>query len=249
MFKMRTITLGLILAIGLSGSSFAADNLPGAITKAPAAAPYAFNNSNFFGGIYTEGGGGSVSANVPGVASASLTTTTAAIGLTAGYVYHPRSGPFLYTLESDVAATNYNGNNAGFALSGPLSFEQRAMVFAPSKTFTDALSFLSLPNLFGNLAPINPGNATVTSSLWGFGAGAYWKDMTLAYQGAGSNKVWSVAPEIVAMIQDTLSNGAVVRTFLKTSFPDKGAIFGARGSSAVRGPEIRAGLGVEFGAF
>jgi hypothetical protein len=245
LFK-RTMMLAAIAALAVAVSAPArASDLP--VKALPAVAPsYSFNNSGFFVGLFTEGGGSSVSANVPGVASASLTTTTAAFGVTAGYA--KKFGNNLTgTIEADSSFTNFNGNNAGFALSGPLSFEQRAMVFMPLTTLTNAFSFLNIQNPFGNLAQITvPAGFTVTNTQFGFGAGVYEKDMTLAYQGVGSNKVWRVDPEIVAMLQDTLSNGTVLRTFVKTDFPDKGAVFGAKGSSATLAPGVRAGIGFMF---
>jgi hypothetical protein len=234
----------LLAALLLASPAMAAD-LP---VKAPVAAatPYSFSNGGFFVGLYTEGGGSSVSATVPGVATASLTTTTAAFGVTVGYAKRFNAN-FTGTIEADACATNFNGNNAGFALSGPLCFEQRAMIFVPLTLITNALSFLNVQNPFGNLAQITvPAGFTVTNTQFGFGAGAYEKDVTLAYLGVGSNKVWAVDPEIVAMLQDTLSNGTVLRTFVKTDFPDKGTIFGAKGSTATMSPGVRAGLSFLF---
>lgn len=241
----RTMMLAAMASLTMLTGAMAADLAVKAPAPIPASA-FQFNGSGFFAGLYTEGGGGSVSAQVPGVSSASLTTTTAAIGLTAGWQFKTNT-PFSYTIEADVGATNFNGNNAGFALSGPLSFEQRAMIWAPASTLANALSFLNLStNVFGNIPVLNPGGFTVSSQMWGLGAGAYWKDVTLAYQGAGANKVWSVAPSIVVAMQDQLTNGTAIRASFETSFPDKGAIFGAKGSSAVLGPDMRARLSFLF---
>ncbi len=240
---MKRFLLAALAAISLT-PALAAD-LP---VKAPPLLPanaFQFNGSGFFGGLFTEGGGGSVSANVPGVASASLTTTTAAIGLTAGWAFRTSSA-FSYTLEGDVSATNFNGNSQGFALGGPLAFEQRAMIWAPASMITQALSFLNVSNLFGNLPTLNPNGATITNQMWGIGAGAYEKDVTLAYLGVGSNKVWSVEPVLTVMLQDQLSNGSAIRAFVKTGFSTDAVIVGAKNANAIKGPDVRAGVGFVF---
>src|SRR6266436_4702016 len=82
--------------------------------KAPAATfsgVYPFGASGLFAGIFTQGTGGSVSATVPGVGPASLTTTTAELGLTVGWAWGYKGAPVAYSLEGDFAVTNFNGNN------------------------------------------------------------------------------------------------------------------------------------------
>jgi hypothetical protein len=249
---MKKAILALAAASLLSGQAWGAD----LAVKAPPFQTYAYNGSGFFAGIYSEGGGGPVTATVPGVNSASLTTTTAAIGATVGYAFKgAANSPFTYTVEGDVCAKNFNGANAGFSLTGPLCAEARVMVFAPSTLVQQALSFLTLPNLFGNLAsivvPQGPAGSpvvTVTNSQWGIGGGAYFNDMTVAFNGVGAGKVWSVNPEAVFMIQDTLSNKAILRSFLKIDFESQTLLFGAgpNATVATKGIGARAGLSYLF---
>lgn len=242
MFKRMCFAI-LVSAIGAVGIAHAADTTKPLFVKA---APVAYQfDGTFFGG-YTEAGGGPVVASAPGINPASLTTTSAAIGLTAGYA-HRFSNGLVGTIEADVCAKNFNGSNAGFSLSGPLCFEQRAMVFAPTDVVMNALSFLSIPNVFANLAAIMvPSGQTITTSYLGVGAGAYWNDMTVAYNGVGANKVWAVNPELVIMKMDLITNHTMLRSFAKIDLESQTAVFGVNQSTARVGVGGRAGLGFAF---
>jgi hypothetical protein len=241
---LLAITAGLAISTVAFAGDVAAPAAP--IFPIKAAQPYQFNGSGPFFGIYTEAGGGPVNANVPGVATASLTTTSAAIGATVGYAHKFANG-LVGTVEADVCAKNFNGANAGFSLAGPLCMEQRAMIFAPTDQVANAISFLNIPNPFANLANIVvPNGATVKSSYLGFGGGAYWNDMTIAYQGVGANKVWSVNPELVVMKMDLLTTNTMLRTFAKVDLESQTTVFGAHQSAAKTGVGGRAGLGWAF---
>jgi hypothetical protein len=242
--KMKKLLLLAVLALPIP--AIAAD-LP---VKAPVAPSlYSFNGSGLFVGAYTEYGGSPVTAQVPGVAQASLTSTSAAIGATVGYAYRFSNG-LLGTVEADICAKNFNGANAGFSLTGPICLEQRAMVFAPTAQILNLFSFLSIPNVFSNLTNIAiPPNAVVTNSYLGFGAGAYWNDMTVAFHGVGSNKVWSVNPELVLMKMDLVTIGttrAMLRSFGKVDLESQTVLFGANQSSAKTGVGGRLGLAFDF---
>lgn len=201
-------------------------------------------------GIYTEGGGSSVSATAPGVPPASLTTTSAAIGVTAGYMFTPRGNNISYSIEADVGARNFNGNNAGFALSGPLTFEQRFMVFAPWSKLLAALP--SFPNPFSSISAFTlpSGTAPVGPMLAGIGGGFYEQDISTAFAGVQSNKVWRVNPELVFMNVQPLSNGTALRGWVKVDFNSSGKILGtvpAGVTTATLGSTgVRAGVGAAF---
>jgi hypothetical protein len=207
----------------------AAENLPAPIIKAPASnfslGSYPTLNGMIVG-LYTEGGGSSVTATAPGVPPASLTTTTAAIGLTLGYMWTPRGGPVSMSIEGDVCGQNFNGNNAGFSVSGPLCFEQRFMVFAPWQNLLAALP--SFPNPFNAISAFNfPNGLTpVGNAIAGIGGGFYERDISTAFAGVQSGKVWRVDPEIVFMNVQPLSNGTALRGGVKIDFPGQGKIFG-----------------------
>ena len=232
----------------VAGPAFAADLPIKAAPLIPVAYPY--QSSGLFFGIYTEGGGGSVSATVPGVGAASLTTTDAAFGATIGYAWGQRNSPIAYSLEGDFGFTNFNGNNAGFALSGPLSFEQRFVVFTP---WTNLASMLpNFPNIFGTVPPfpaLQPG-VTASNLQMGLSIGVKEKDISTSFVGVESNRVWRVEPVIKLIAMEQLSNGTALRAWAGVTLPDKGAIIGTvpgiGTTSATLGPEVLAGVGVYF---
>jgi hypothetical protein len=236
----------------LAGPALAAD-LP-----VPAkAVPYAFNgypfgSSGFYAGILTEAGAGPVVASVPiaGVSPASLTTTTAGIGMNFGYAWGSKGSLFAYALEGKVTANNFNGANAGFSVSGPISAEGTGLIWTPVSTIQNAFSLLSLPNPFSNIAPfpLLPSNVTASNVQAGFGAGFRAEDVTVAYLGVGSNKVWNFAPKIEFDLMEQLSNGSAVREYVETVFENKGIVFGGNGIpiNATVGTKYIAGVAVEF---
>jgi hypothetical protein len=253
MFNKRTMMLALVAGAALISFGARAADLS---IKAPAAtaAPipwlngYPYGSSGFYVGLFTEAGSGPVSASVPGVNPASLTTTTAGIGLTAGYAWGSKSSQLAYSIEGKVAANNFNGANAGFSVSGPVSFEGTGFVWMPVSLIQSTLGLLNLSNPFSSIAPfpLNPAGITASNIQAGFGAGFRADDVTIAYLGAGSNKVWAFAPKIEFDLMEQLSNGSAVREYVETVFETKGAIFGASQSKAVLGTKYMAGVGVYF---
>jgi hypothetical protein len=245
--QMKTF-LSIVASAILATSALAAD-LP---VKAPAPATwltgYPYATSGMYVGLITEGGGGSVSANVPGIASASLTTTTASIGGTVGYAWGQKGSMVAYSIESSVMATNFNGANQGFALAGPISIDVVGMVWTPVSVIQTAFGLLNIPNPFSAVPPFPNAPAGVTTSniQAGIGGGFVAHDMTLAFNGIGSNKVWEFAPMVEVALMEQLSNGSAIREFVKTDFPTKGILFGAKQSSATPSTEILAGVQVLF---
>jgi hypothetical protein len=250
---MKNISCALALgAVLLAGPALAAD-LP-----VPAkAVPYTFNgypfgSSGFYAGILTEAGAGPVVASSPvvGVAPASLTTTTAGIGMNFGYSWGSKTSMFAYALEGKVTANNFNGANAGFSVSGPISAEGTALVWTPVSTIQTAFGLLNLPNPFNNIAPfpLLPVGVTAGNVHAGFGAGFRAEDVTVAYLGVGSNKVWNFAPKIEFDLMEQLSNGSAVREYVETVFENKGIVFGGNRIpiNATVGTKYLAGVAVEF---
>ena len=238
----------MLLAAALFSTGAMAADLPPQITKAPASSwlsGYPYGSSGMYAGFLTQGGGGSVTANVPGVASASLTTTSAAIGGTVGWGWGRKGSQFAYTLEGSFMATNFNGSNQGFALASPFSMDQVFMIWTPVSTIQSALSLLNIPNPFGAIPPFPTAPGLTASNVQaGIGGGVLEKDMTLAYLGVGSNKVWEVAPLFEVALMEQLSNGSAIREFIKTDFPTKGILFGAKQSTATPSTEVMAGVQV-----
>lgn len=245
---MRNILRSLALASVLIGGAAVAADLP---VKAPPSpffsTAYPYQSSGLFFGLYTEGAGGSVSATVPGVGAASLTTTTGALGLTAGYVWGQKNSALAYSVEGDFGFTNFNGNNTGLALQGPLLFEQRFVVFAPWANLMAALP--NFPNVLGTIPPfpaLQPG-VTASNLQMGLAVGVREKDISTSFIGLNSNKVWRVEPVIKLIAMEQLSNGTAIRAWVGVALPDKGAIIGpVPGASVTLGPEILAGVGAYF---
>ena len=235
------------LAMLIGGAALAAD-LP---VKAPASAwlnGYPYGSSGLYVGILTEAGGGHVTASVPGVNSASLTTTTAGIGANVGYAWGSPTSQLAYAIEGKVTATNFNGANQGFAVSGPVSFEVTGLVWMPVSLIQSAFTAINVPNPFSTIAPFptNPAGITASNIQAGFGAGFRADDVTLAYQGAGSNKVWAFSPKIEFDLMEQLSNRSAIREYVETVFQANGALIGANQSKITLGTKYLAGVAYEF---
>ena len=247
---MKRIIFAMAAASMLLTTAAVAADLP---VKAPVAPTgwlngYPYGSSGMYVGLFTEAGGGPVLASVPGVNPASLTTTTAGIGLAAGYAWGSKTSQLAYSIEGKVSANNFNGANAGFSVSGPVSFEGTGFVWMPVSLIQSTFSLLSLPNPFSSIAPfpLNPTGVTASNIQAGFGAGFRADDVTIAYLGAGSNKVWDFAPKIEFDLMEQLSNGSAVREYVETVFESKGAIFGSNQAKANVGTKYMAGVGVYF---
>jgi hypothetical protein len=238
----------LIAALALFSTSALAADLPVKAPPAVAYIGYPYGTSGPIFGLFTEAGAGPVNASVPGVNSASLTTTTAGIGAIAGYVWSSKSSSFAYSLEGKFSANNFNGANQGFSVSGPVSGEGTAYIWMPVSLIQSAFSLLNLPNPFSSIAPFPAVTAPITASniQAGFGAGFRADDVTIAYLGAGSNKVWAFSPKIEAALMEQLSNGSAVREYTEVIFQNNAAIFGAGQSKATLGPKYMAGVMVLF---
>lgn len=219
----------LVVAIAaLSMVSAAAADLPAKAPPSwlgPIAKGYPYGSSGLFFGLYAEGGGGSVQGTVPGVGSASLTTTQGSAGLTVGYAWGWKNSPIAFSVEADFGATNFNGQNQGISLTGPLEFEQRFVAFTPLSNLMNLLP--NFPSL-GTVAPFNPLPAGISASnlQMGLFAGVREQDISANFSGVPANREWRVAPVIGIVSMEQLSNGAALRAYLKTVFPEKGVCAG-----------------------
>jgi hypothetical protein len=249
--NMRTTLLAITAGLAISTAAFAGDFNAPAAKAIPASAwldGYPYGSSGPYVGLFTEAGAGPVTASAPGVNPASLTTTTAGIGLNAGYAWGNKNSQLAYAIEGKVSATNFNGANAGFAVAGPLSFEVTGLVWMPVSLIQSAFAALNVPNPFGSIAPfpLNPAGVTASNVQAGFGAGLRGDDVTLAYLGAGSNKVWDFSPKIEFDLMEQLSNRSAVREYTEIVFQSKGALFGVSQSKMTAGTKYLAGVGYEF---
>jgi hypothetical protein len=207
---------------------------------------YPYDRSGFFFGIFTEGGGGSVNGSVPGVGSASLTTTSAGVGGTLGYAWASKGSPVAVSVEADFGWTNINGSTQGFSFSGPAVFEQRFVVFSPLATLMAMLP--NLPNL-GAVPPFPalPAGVTASPMQLGLFAGVREADISTNFPGLASNREWRISPEIGLMAMEQLSNNVAARAWVKTVFPDKGVCAGpVQGACAGLGQQVIVGVGFYY---
>ena len=219
-------------------------------TKAPRSNPlfkaYPYQTSGFFFGIYSEGGGGSVNGSVPGVGSASLTTTSAGVGGTVGYAWGRPDSNVAYSVEADFGWTNFNGSVQGFSLSGPASFEQRFVAFTP---LSSVLSLLPNFSALGTVPPfpVLPAGVTASNLQLGLMAGIDENDISPNFVGLPQNREWRVAPMIGLIAMEQLSNGVALRSWIKTVFPDKSVCLGPiPNACAGLGQQIKVGVGLYF---
>ena len=238
--KLTTIIVALASCAGIAHAA----DMP---TKAPNSflAGYPYGGSGVYFGIYTEGGGGSVNGSVPGVGSASLTTNSADVGGSVGYVWASSKYPAFIAVEGMFGWTNFNGNAQGFSLSGPASFEQRFLVGTPLANF---LSFL--PNLnLGTVAPfpVLPNGATVTNAHPYLMAALHEQDISINFGGLASNREWRVAPAIGLGMMGQLTNGVAIDAWVETIFPDKAICIGpVANACAGLGQQVKAGLSFKY---
>lgn len=245
---MKKFALGLAAAL-LSSAALAAD-LP---VKAPPPAAVSFAYPILNGVIvevYTSGGGSSVVANVPGVPPASLTTTTAAVGGTLGYMWTPKASPVSLSFEFHGEVQNFNGNSAGLSVQGPARLEGAVIAWAPWQRV-----FAALPTLWNPFASISTfslpaGFTTQGNALAGLGFYYTAADISTAFQGLESNKAWRGNPGLEAITAQPLTGGGAIRIFAKWDFLADSKIFGQvpKGvTTATLGSNgFRAGVGYAF---
>jgi hypothetical protein len=240
----------LILATALLVSPAMAADLP---VKAPAYVPLQYPQANgLVLELWTGGGGASVQASVPGIPASSLTTTTAGIGVATGWMWTPSRSPISISIENDVSAQNFNGNNAGFSVQGPIALEQHVRFFTSVANIATIYSALpSFPNPFSQLSAFSIPNGFVGTGKNLVGAGFYIReaDVSSAFQGVQSGKVWRVnlGADIMA-VQPTTSGGAF-REALEFDFNSTDKLFGTvpKGqTSAALGMGARARVGYAF---
>lgn len=240
----------VLLVAGLAALSIGAASAADIPAKAPAAASlfkgYPYGSTGLFFGIFTEGGAGAVNGTVPGVGSASLTSTQAGVGGTVGYAWGMANSPVAYSVEGDFGWTNFNGSTAGLSLSGPVSFEQRFVVFTPIASLMGMLP--NLPSL-GTVPPFPPTPAGLTASniQLGLMAGIRENDISVNFPGLSTGREWRIAPMIGLVAMEQLSNGVAVRSWVKTVFPDKSLCIGPQANACGGlGQQVLVGVGLYY---
>lgn len=238
--------LGIFVALAFAGAAHAAD-LP---VKAP---PISFSYPTLNGIIveaFTEGGGSSVVAQIPGIPSASLTTTTAGVGGTLGYMWTPSRSPVSFSFEGRIEAQNFNGNQSGLSVQGPLRFEQAVIAWAPWQRV-----FAALPTIWNPFAAISPfslptGFTPQGNALAGIGFYYTEVDISTAFAGVQSGKVWQGNPGLVAMTVQPVTGGGAFRVFAKWDFLADRKVFGqvptGQTTATLGANGVRAGVGYAF---
>lgn len=221
---MRKFTLAAAMLLAAS-TAFAAD-MP---VKAPRAsllgAAYPLSSGLYFG-IGTLGGGGTVSAAVPGVNANSLISNEIGVAGIVGYVWNVPNSQYFAAAEGWFGWTNFNGASQGFSLSGPATFTQRFMVGAPLNDIAALFPTLNL-----SVPPFPPlPNGQVASNIKPYVFGSLTEeDVTIDVLGPAttlSNRDWRFSPGVGIGMLGQLTSGSVVDVFAMTKFPQKGVCVG-----------------------
>lgn len=211
----------LIAFLLLGTTAFAAD-MP--VKAKPSLLSTAYpSTSGFYFGVGTLGGGGTVSANVPGVNANSLVSNQIGVAGIVGYVWNVPNSAYFAAAEGWFGWQNFNGAAQGFSLTGPATFTQRVMVGAP---LNDIAALFPTLNLQVPPFPTLPGGQ-VASNIKPYIFGSLTEDdVTIDIAGAGSNKDWRFSPGVGIGMLGQLTSGSVVDVFAMTKFPQKGMCVG-----------------------
>lgn len=211
---MKSLLALLMLSTAVQAADMKLKALP--LSAYPAA-------NGFYFGVGTMGGGGTVSASVPGVNTNSLVSNEIGVAGIVGYVWNVPNSQMFTAVEGWFGWTNFNGSQQGFALTGPATFTQRVMVGAP---LSDIAALFPTINI--SVPPFSPlPNGQVASNIKPYLFGSLTEDdITIDIAGMGSNKDWRLAPGVGIGALGQLTSGSVVDVFAMTKFPQKGVCFG-----------------------
>jgi len=239
---MRKIILAAAL-VALAVPAFAAD-MP---VKAPPV-PFQYPQANgWYGMVGTEGGGGTVSVNAPGVNTNSLVSNSINVNAGVGYTWQVAQNSSLWAaLEGDIGYTNFNGATPGLSWHGPVEMDFRALISAPIQQINAFFpSFgLAMPSLSSL-----PAGFTAVSSRYYIAGGFDVTDNSLAFMGQ-NGKAWGIAPTLTpagALVQ--LTNGSAADIYTKIRFNENGICTTGPVQSACGRANIEflAGLKYKFG--
>jgi hypothetical protein len=212
----------LAAALGvLSISAALAADIP---TKAPKIS-FAYPTVNgFYFGIGTMGGGGTVSASVPGVNANSLVSNEVSVSGILGYAWNVPNSQLFAAAEGWFGWTNFNGSAPGFSMSGPATFTQRVLLGAP---LSDIAGLFPTLNLSAPPFPTLPGGQAATNIKPYIAASLTEEDVTIDILGAGSNRDWRISPGLGVGMLGQLTSGSVVDVAAMTEFPQRGLCVGS----------------------
>ncbi len=201
------IRISCALAL-MAGTANAAD-LPSLPAKAPVKQTFftPYNGSGFYVGLEAGGGAGSAGVSgVQGVNNAALTVTQGLVGGILGYSSDMANGQRYWFVEGDVGWNNFNGNTAGFSLTGPVSIQMLAGVGAPA---SQILAFLPTFGITPPTLPSLPAGVTSSNPHIYIAAGVDIEDVSLAFN-ATSHSDWQFAPMVALGVESQLSTGGVL---------------------------------------
>jgi hypothetical protein len=168
------------------------------------------------------------------------------MGVTVGYV-KPLGGGSWLAIEGDVDVMGTSANTLqGLSLNGPMAFDQRLLYgggYFDSllQLFGSVISLGAIQPFPASSLPGAPGRVTGTS-MYGFG-GVSEKDISANF-GLGSNKAWSIAPEVGIGLRTSYASGFVTDASVFAIMNDKSFCVGAVGGAACAG--VNAEMGARF---
>lgn len=211
----------LIALLLLGTTAFAAD-MPVKAKPSLISAAYPSTSGIYFG-VGTLGGGGTVTASVPGVNDNSLVSNQIGVAGIVGYVWNVPNSAYFAAAEGWFGWQNFNGAAQGFSLTGPATFTQRVMVGAP---LNDIAALFPTLNLAVPPFPALPGGQVASNIKPYLFASLTEDDVTIDIAGAGSNKDWRLSPGMGIGMLGQLTSGSMVDVFAMTKFPQKGLCIG-----------------------
>lgn len=202
---------------------------------------YPYDNSGFYFGAGTFGGGGHVTGVAPGVNAAALVTNQIAATGVVGYTWGTRNA--FYAIEGQFGVTNINGNTAGLSTSGPMTALVRGKVGIPLDTLL-AL-FPSLPVTWSIPPfPLLPAGQTATNVHTYAFAGVKMDDISTNF-GLSSNKEWRGAPIAGIGAMGQLTKGLAADAWVGTAWPTKALCVGPI-ACAGEGQQVLVGGGLYY---
>jgi hypothetical protein len=216
---MRKSLIALAVMLISTSLASAADIVPLKAPKLSLAYPA---TQGFYFGVGTLGGGGTVSATVPGVNANSLVSNEIGVAGILGYVWNLPNSQYFAAAEGWFGWTNFNGSTPGFSLSGPATFTQRVMFGAP---LSDIAALFPTWNLQAPPFPTLPGGQTATN-IKPYLFGSLTEEDISIDLGQASNRDWRLSPGIGVGMLGQLTSGSIVDVFAMTKFPQKGVCIG-----------------------
>lgn len=194
---------------------------------------YAAGQCGMYFGLNTMGSSSSVAGGTPGAS-----INQGDIGVTVGYgcPINNMPGSFWFA-EGNFDWANMNGSQSGFAMTGPLHFEQRVGLGSPISAmlnlFPSLSNGLSVPAM-----PILPNGITAGPSYPFIFASLHEQDFSAQFTGLGSSREWLISPGVGIGLQSRLSNNVVAETAVQWVMQSSGLSIGPQKVNLGNGVEV-----------